>query len=1020
MAGQAPRDTGPEENNHPKRRRREALSCDSCRAKKTKCDRQLPCGRCVRLMTPHLCVYLSPSHLNNAPAIVRPVNQNSNDLKLELATLKHRLQELEGRVPMTPPPPGVVPGPVPPQIPPQIYAHLATSYPMPYFNNPPPYPEVSSPNGPPKVPFAMPGFFQDHSPPPHSPPGLMPQTSPIKIPRSSPTNNAEAPPNHTKPPSAKSQRGFLFELYKSIVDANADLLIGNNPVDDPDGEILFFFRGNTNLFIDEDDKSVVHQFHGPGPILVPNRSIPFMVLSKRDPGMAVIRNYDSKKEKQFNYKDMFFYRFDKHTNPILLRLDKRTKELFGDMYVKQLEDGHLIAEVKDLLSRWGKPIGVTFMPSEENAPLYLLLSLEEKLRRVLRLMAPLEVYFDVFFSSLYGYFPIVDENDLRKDCRRIFGDDTSLPDATIRITKEQDLALVALMMYIALLTYSSLLSLGAGANQPLEYPSGPKRQVIRSPVPIEAIVVTEECLNRYNFMRKQPIVVVQACLFAHLFEQYCSIMGDLLTNGSRQSMLGVIIQMAMALGLNRDPDYINIHMSESQKHLRRKLWFVLVRLDIYENMTKGNLLQVESSAWDVKTPQYNKQNSNLAPGREQMEKQITTMFMRFRPAIIDLTDICRVVSDVRNPVKLSKLVDIIGETEVLMVRLFGRFLVLAKDSFLIPADSDGTDPELTNAVVMIKGYEYYLQAKLYLVVVFFRLYIYYYNKGNSDLEFFYLRKVLTVMCVELSEFVTDAINIALTPGGKAGVFPMVIIPWLNRYIHILGLLMSLLFCRLAVTVDCVDPSFKTSKKLVLAILADCYHKAQRCSNQVFVLWRHKKAALYMYHVLREPQLYQANPKLLESAQVKFTNEQHQQLCEILELYTRVNRIFQHAQHQTDMLSFINLMMDDQAVHDGAPPSPLNLQDEYVVANELQVENFWRQLRNIFISERSTLVTGVKAGGQAGQADQSDDSPEASGHDAIYEVSPIPIYGFFDSELSGRDDTNSLSDIFAWGTSSTDK
>ncbi|CAN3372327.1 hypothetical protein DIURU_004548 [Diutina rugosa] len=1015
MAAKAPRDRGPEENT-PKRRRREALSCDSCRAKKTKCDRQLPCGRCVRLMTPHLCVYSSPSHLNNAPAIVRPVNNPSNDLKSELATLKHRLQELEGRVPVNVPP-GVPPppGPVPPQIPPQIYAHLSTPYPGPYPVQPPPFEPSHTPDGPPRVPFAMPGFFQQPSPPLPSPPGLHPHTSPNGIPRSSPDTNSVTPVK-----SYKERDSFLFESYKQIVDENTDILVGNNPVDDPDGEISFFFRGNTNLFIDEEEKKSVHEYPGPGPTFVPNRSFPFMVLTKRDPGMAVIRNYDSKKEKQFNYKDMFFYRFDKHTNPVLSRLDNRTKELFGDMYVKQVEDGHSISEVKDSLSRWGKPIGVTFLPSEDTAPSYLMLSLEEKLRRVLKSMAPLEVYFDVFFSTLYGYFPIVDENQIRKDCRRIFGEDSSAADLTIKITKEQDLASVALMMYIASLSYSSLLSLGAGANQPSEYPSGPKRQVIRSPVPIEAIIVTEECLNHYNFMRKQPIVVVQACLFAHLFEQYSSIMGDSLSNGSRQSILGVIVQMAMALGLNRDPDYINIHMSEPQKHLRRKLWFILVRLDIYENMTKGVSMCIAENSWDVKTPQYNTQNSNLDPKREQMEKQISCMFIRFRPAIIDLAEICYVVSDVKNPIKLSRLVDIIGETEVSMVRLFGRFSVLAKDSFLIPAESDGTDPELTSAVVMIKGYEYYLQAKLYLVVIFFRLYIYYYNKGNVDLEFFYLRKMLTVMCVELGEFVTDAINIALTPGGKAGIFPIIIIPWLNRYLQILGSLMSSLFCRLAVTVDCSDPSIKTSKKLVRAILADCYHKAQRCSNQVFVSWRHKKAALYMYHLLREPQLYQANPELSEQARVKYTDKQHQELCEIMESYTRVNHVFQHAQTQTDMLSFINSLMDDQAAQNGAPPSPLNLQDEYVVANELQVENFWRQLRNIFTAAGSALVPTPNVESKITQP-KSTENPMSPLKMTTYEsqVSPMSIYGFFDGELSGRDDVNSLSDIFAWGTS-TDK
>lgn len=67
----------------PQRRRRPPLSCTTCRRRKLKCDRSLPCGQCIRSKAAHECIYTGAqpdSNRHMSPPLSRPV-QRANERK---------------------------------------------------------------------------------------------------------------------------------------------------------------------------------------------------------------------------------------------------------------------------------------------------------------------------------------------------------------------------------------------------------------------------------------------------------------------------------------------------------------------------------------------------------------------------------------------------------------------------------------------------------------------------------------------------------------------------------------------------------------------------------------------------------------------------------------------------------------------------------------------------------------------------------------------------------------------------
>lgn len=101
---------------NPRKRRRPALSCEQCRRRKVRCDREMPCGPCTRAHPPLSCEYVNEgkalldAKLDNrggqgtaSPTTILPAHdqlsdrQGAND-RARIAQLEQTVQALQNRV----------------------------------------------------------------------------------------------------------------------------------------------------------------------------------------------------------------------------------------------------------------------------------------------------------------------------------------------------------------------------------------------------------------------------------------------------------------------------------------------------------------------------------------------------------------------------------------------------------------------------------------------------------------------------------------------------------------------------------------------------------------------------------------------------------------------------------------------------------------------------------------------------------------------------------------------------------
>ena len=90
-----------EEPEQPQRRRRPPLSCTTCRRRKLKCDRSLPCGQCVRSKTTDECVFTGAQPETNrqmSPPLSRPRPSAASERKSGMFVFDSKMGPNSSRV----------------------------------------------------------------------------------------------------------------------------------------------------------------------------------------------------------------------------------------------------------------------------------------------------------------------------------------------------------------------------------------------------------------------------------------------------------------------------------------------------------------------------------------------------------------------------------------------------------------------------------------------------------------------------------------------------------------------------------------------------------------------------------------------------------------------------------------------------------------------------------------------------------------------------------------------------------
>lgn len=811
------------EEEQARKRKRIALSCDNCRKKKTKCDRQLPCGYCIKLSIPHTCVYSSPNHVNNSSL----AHGNDEAIQQELLKLQLKVRELEKSLSK-------------------------------------PSPET------PQTTFMI---------------------------------NNEA---------------VYIESEHSVLENNLDLLLGLNPIGSEDELISFYF--------------------GEGKDSSPSLTLPFLSLLKRDPGVHLFWIYFAQPNVGVNFKDVFFNRVSNDDNKWRYEMNEKALSILGDSYIKQIADGCSLETVKQTLSNWGRDFGVIYHPIDIKE-----FTISDKIISILNCMAPIQSYISIFFEKLYPFFPVIDETRFREEVARILCIDTGLTAKVlmVKFEKSLDMAIIAILFYLCKLCHLSLFHNNRKINcQEMNSTDGSpwiqqRRTLMSYPVPIDAINIAGEFLNKFSLVTKQDLWVLQGLIFSRIYDMYSPEAGDLLVDGDSQVFNGVLIQVAFSLSLNRDPDYLPGPMSDETKHLRRKIWYFLVNLDIMDTIRLGTTISVSTTNYDTKLPYFKATEADGIRGK--IEESASKSFVMLRPLIITLQNLADLVVNVKSKLRLPTVVEAVKDLEAVLARMFGRF----KDFLKI--DSSDCDS------FVILTMTYYIRAKLFLVVVYFRLYVYYLSKGNLELEFFYYKKVYTTLFYELAE-VPQAASLVNVESCST-TFTLLYTPVLANYLHISSLISASFCIRLESSIREIksdhsrDEAASQHLQLLQDLLVsnmectrDSISRTARLATRYYYSWKNKKAFMYSIKLLRDESLYTIDLKATNAAVLRYSTAHILQVSRIISYNRTVN--------EADPDKDLRYDLDLYPLTPGSATKTDTVYDDNDYIEEIQTDHFWTELRNV--------------------------------------------------------------------------
>lgn len=192
---------------------------------------------------------------------------------------------------------------------------------------------------------------------------------------------------------------------------------------------------------------------------------------------------------------------------------------------------------------------------------------------------------DTFFRFVYPFVPFLDKHMFCDDVTRLTGPRLSEQSkVTLKVKKKLDFARVGILLIVLRLAY-------------LVIPSGDNY------VSEDAIKAARYCFKSFRVLKKSNLAILQMTLFLHIYENVAPETEMFLCSTETHLFTGVLLQMALAMGINRDPSKYSPGIGRDYKtcNLCRKIWFYIYSLDTQQSAV-GLPPQANSHLFDTTLP----------------------------------------------------------------------------------------------------------------------------------------------------------------------------------------------------------------------------------------------------------------------------------------------------------------------------------------------------------------------------------------------------------------------------------
>lgn len=495
----------------------------------------------------------------------------------------------------------------------------------------------------------------------------------------------------------------------------------------------------------------------------------------------------------------------------------------------------------------------------------------ERIKKVLPKKKVVWLLFNRFFSNVYPFIPFVDEEMLLDDLDKLIdlksfetaGDDEVIEE--IKVERKLDFAHLGILLLVLRfghltiapnLGFTSRPTCGSDNCQEIEY-------LLQNPVEINVADTSQICLSQFNLMRSGNLTIMQLALLTRFYHMYAPEDGEGTDGGDSQVFNSMLIQMAYALGLHRDPDRVPEALkNEKMNNLSRKIWYSLVISDLTGSISHGTHLTISKQCYDTKLPYLTKDNSNIKDLK--LEQLTINSFHLYAESFDLLREIIALVLDLSESVKMGTL---IGKMNTFETRFLSNFKALKSE--LLAIRGSPSPHEIFPLIFKVK---------LYTALIFFMIGIYvfilnYYENKKNKLSFYYMKKIILITGQEFMSFYFELQEKNSTLFRNAT--DLVLVPAFQSTCHKSIIFISSLFLRTKFELETMktkaehaprllnDPNYKMYFDLLIRLTnstSKCTVKFRtlvaRLSHKYYYSWRVTKAQNYISQVIVLEEFYE--------------------------------------------------------------------------------------------------------------------------------------------------------------------
>ncbi|KAK6200537.1 uncharacterized protein RJT21DRAFT_86624 [Scheffersomyces amazonensis] len=593
-----------------------------------------------------------------------------------------------------------------------------------------------------------------------------------------------------------------------------------------------------------------------------------------------------------------------------------------------------------------KSLGISFFEggfSQEMA-------LAERIQLVMPKRKVMWLLYKRYFSNLYTAIPLCDEVEFEEKILKLIEYENTNDDdirVKIRIDKKLDFATLGLLLIVLRLSYLTLFTSMASINNNLETDDQSNRAqemkyLLNNPIDLDCIDIAQMCLNQFDLTSCINIEILQLALYTRVYHCYAPEDGDGSDGGDALVYNAMLVKMAVSLGLNRDPDnYPDQYNDQKINNLRRKIWYVILMFDVNNAMSVGTHINVDPNSFDTKPPFY-------IPGNENCidviaEKQSIAGFVGFGVLFNPLSDLMKIITNIRNKVKLSELADKLSDIE----RIFSH----ETESYTLSITHNAIFKQ-DQSCVQALHMRFHFTANFFMVSIFFHIFNYYQRKGNSELAYFYLKKIVVITVRDLMPLQFLFLHRSETMFKNST--DLIITPAFEMVTHKSIIVLTTLFMRLKLAIYDLENYYRHNFKLIIDEKYKTYYESlkrvhilteksinifreniAKLSHRYYYAWRITKVQKFLSTLLSTKE--STIQFKLSSAQtgIVFTGEMLSELGNIFESSLKSIREYKKSSNETsanvgELKDSIRSDVDVQ-VHSDDLRSSVNINDTPIEA-----------------------------------------------------------------------------------------